>query len=356
MKWTLAALLLAGAASAAPITPVVSGQLSATSSAVSLPVDGQNGFSVSITAGLVGTVKVQTSFDRGVTWMDEPAAGPLFLATTSTVVTVSAPLPGGATNVQAIVTTWNQGRSTATLRASASAGPPRATASGTLAATGDTVTLPVDPSRWAGVQFAELSGTFIGQVAFEYSIDNGTNWLLGPYIQQTYLVSANFSVYTSLLGSGGTVAGTAYTQPLPGNATHVRIRGASVTGGPSAWSLTPGRPLVPGVPVLAVLYDVTSAVNTAIDTGVFETSGWNQLLWYASSSGTPAISTSQVDDAGVGALNFTSDASLSAGNLGIGTLKTAAGNTSGSMLPRRWKLTSGAIVAGTSRIRIEARR
>ena len=133
----------------------------------------------------------------------------------------------------------------------------------------------------------------------------------------------------------------------------------TATSGTSRITLSPGLPYVPGVPVVAVLYDVTSAVNTALDTGTLDTSGWTTLSWlHRNSGGVATFDTYGVDDTGAVYININSGLTgLAAGGLGPGTtIGTVAGTSVQYPLTRRWRATATAIAAQTTRLRIEVRR
>jgi hypothetical protein len=335
--------------------------LGALNDRVRLAITDQQGWSISLPVGLVGTVRVQTSWDDGATWTDDPN-GVLYLGAASTVLNASGPVPAGATAMQVIVTAYTSGSCYATLRATASSGPPRATASGTLGATGDTVTIPVDPSRWATVRV--LAPGTVGAVFYYFSADGGTNWLPSPYATRTDLVSANPS-------SISPVAASAYPSQdiaIPGNATHLRVSMGSV-GVAGSVTLTPGRPLVPGVPVVAVLYDASEgSIGAGLASAVYDVAGWNSLYFQMYSPTTQAAYVREVDDTGavinsgpflsaapagaIGALlSRSSGASLVGVSVANGTYATIG------LSARRlsWSIPAGGTVT-QGRIRVEASR
>jgi hypothetical protein len=334
----------------------VAGLLATTGTGIILPVSGAQSVGLSISPTLLGVVRVQTSLDGGVTFWDEPAAGPVYLGTSSTQYSGSFPLPPGATHAQLIVRDWTSGSSPARLWTSQATGPARATVTGTISGAGEFLTVAVNPTAWGFVHLS-ASGT-PNSFNVQYSIDGGTNWLASTYLTRSDAVSAT---NLFLIGPFGTGIYPETDAPLPGDATHYRILYSSGSGG--TLRLTTSRPYVPGT-VVATLYDATSAVNTAISTQ-FSTSGWNTLLFgysSASSSGW-AYNSWVIDDAGAVNAKLVSLAAASAyGSIGNGTsLNVSSGGvpvagTSQIVQPKRLLLTSDAIVGGTTRIRIEARR
>jgi hypothetical protein len=101
------------------------------------------------------------------------------------------------------------------------------------------------------------------------------------------------------------------------------------------------------------IFDATSGVNTALDTGILDLSQWRTLLVILQSSGgVPAFVGNIIDDAGV---NFVQAFNLAA-NATIGWGAGFVNNSVLLPLSRRARFTSSAIVGQTSRIRIEGRR
>jgi hypothetical protein len=348
-----------------------SGTLGALSDKIRIQVTDQAGWSISLPVGLVGTVRVQATWDDGVTWSDD-IGGVLPVGVATQATSASGAVPAGATAMQAIVTAYTSGSCYATLRATASSGPPRATASGTLGALNDAVTIPVDPTRWATVNSTSIWG---GGANFfnapEVSLDGGVNWIYAPYSVRTDVVSANPTAAQLLAGSGATVS---YSTPLPGGATHYRQRINSYTAGSSSVTLTLGRPLVPGVPVSAIVYDSGAVTNIAADSGTLDVSGWSRvrLEFIASaaagaatlyisevepggSAGTPVTLATCPALAAAGAWTFDLGAASSAGT----TIYAVGLNVGGSVpyVPSRILAHANALGAGvTGRILVRASR
>lgn len=153
----------------------------------------------------------------------------------------------------------------------------------TATGSASTTTLAVSGARVASVSFVFTGASAQQQI----SLDGGVNWISGAYVKRLDLVSANPTVTASI-----TTPGT-YEMPIPGNCTNVRLAASSGNVTISAF-----QPYVPSTPVTATLYDVTSAVNTALDTGVLDFSGWQDLTstWQQPSTITGSII--QYDDAG----------------------------------------------------------
>lgn len=227
---------------------------------------------------------------------------------------------------------------------------------GGLTNSGDAVPLSISGAQFATAKFTAITaGT--STVTAQVSIDGGTNWLAAPYAKRISTASANPTVQA--ITATTLVTGDTWEIPLPGNTTNVQLVCAG-TGTVTAVKVQNGAPYVPGVPVVATLYDVTSGVNAANNTGTLEASGWNSAwLLMTASGGVPAFAITPVDDAGTSLFAiYTATAVNNQGQWGLGA---ATGNELGafslpSQLPKRLALTSAAIAAQTSRIRIEVRR
>jgi hypothetical protein len=339
-------------ASAAVAEPEVSGTLGALNASSTISVGGYRSASLSIGAGLIGTAQVLSSID-GVVFSQEPSSGLIgWTATTGTYVG-SFPLGPGVTAVRVAVSAYTSGTSTLVLRASNSAGPPQGTLTANLWASGQAAWMPFDASSWASVQVAN-TGTQVGSWFVDYSVD-GINY--GPIYHACGMDQALYPSVTYDLSTQG----RRYDVPMPGTVTHVRFAHGTTVSGNALATLTTGRPLVPGNPVVAVLYDVTSAVNTAHNQ-TFDLTGWTGVsAWYSASGGVPLFSAYDVDDAGTARSTLgTSVASSTYGAWGAGQTRNMGGNdfaaTNKIHLPRRMNFQSAAIPGFTTRIRIEARR
>ena len=234
------------------------GVLSATGTRAVIDVRGNVGASITIPAGLKGTLKLQTAYD-GVgssstsMWIDVLGASPLFLTNTSTAVTASFPIDPGAIHVQAVVTTYATGTVTAMLRASDSFGAQatKVQATATFNVAGDSVVVPVDPSKWGYYMVSSPQG-LNASTTIQYTHDNGVSWLTAPWIRflSAGVQATPYSPTSSLATS--TAALAQWELPLPGNATHVRVTSTAISA-TGTISLMPWRPYTPGG-VSAILY------------------------------------------------------------------------------------------------------
>ena len=363
MRLSLSALILALSfgASATQITKAVY----TAGDTATIAVGTNVGFSYALTAGFVGTLKVQTSFDSGVTFNDEPTFGAVYVGVSSTVANGSGSIPGGATHMRLAVVTSTLGFTTVQLNALPSSGPSRATATAALSTLNDYFAIPVDPSKWASVRITSPVVTGTVAPTSEYSTDGGTNWATMPYVQRTDVVSANPAV--AVPGAALGTSGSAWLNPLPGNATHVRLR-AALTGTLSGgYTLSPGQPLVPGVPVVAVLYDVTEgSIGAGISTGTLDVGGWASVGVFGIAPTGQPVRVQEIDDAASNLSYVDISAAASgyvlasrAGGQYVATLPALASNgmITWGVTPRRLKATilAGGTVA-TGRIRVEASR
>jgi hypothetical protein len=228
--------------------------------------------------------------------------------------------------------------------------------SGTLTTiTTDTVAVALSGTRWATAKFSVTTAGTATATA-QISIDGGFNYFASAYAKRLSTISANPTVQA--ISATTLVTGDVWEVPLPGNATHFRLL-CGGTGTVTTVSLSGGLPYVPGVPVTAVLYDVTSATNTALISPIFDVSGWTwEFHTFTSSGGAPSFQINNFDDAGATFVNdYTSNVANYFGGLGPGlahTTNTAA--SFGAPLPKRVRFNSAAIAAQTSRIRSEVRR
>lgn len=233
--------------------------------------------------------------------------------------------------------------------------------SGALQLTTDTVTMPVLGTQWATarVQVA-TAGTATVTLAFA-SDGLGKNWIAAPYARRLDLVTANPSV--APLSSSVLVSGGVYEIVIPGNCTHVQAQCAAA-GTATSLTLLGGLPYVPGVPVVGVLFDVTSAVNTALDTGTLDFGGWATAQGFISTPALGAGSVTQIDDAGVSIGSLLTFPAAASTWIGFGTGASAATGVISVAgywavpiaLPKRLRWQTAAVAAVTSRIRIEVRR
>lgn len=236
--------------------------------------------------------------------------------------------------------------------------------SGTLLTTGDQVVCPAQGGSWASVKISfGLSASPANQTV-SYSIDGGTNYLPSgsgaPYLKRVDAVTANPSVI-AFAATSVTGVTAAYEFPLAGNVTHVKVAATSTGVNAQTVTISGFMPYVPGVPVTAVLWDVTSAVNTVNDAGKLDMSGWSQLFWQTSvpTGGAGRIYT--IDDTGTAAFTpITFNVGSFVGGMGAGT--TLGGVSSGATitaslpLPKRVQPNIDATATLTSRLRLEVRR
>ena len=228
-----------------------------------------------------------------------------------------------------------------------------------LVAQNDAVVLPIRGKDWATVKWVvSLAGS--GGITAEYTDDplgaGSVNWKTPPYSRRLDQVTANPSV--APWANNTPVAGS-YETPIPANCTAFRIR--YQTAGTETDITISGGALYAGI-VSATLYDITSAVNTAIDTGVLDLSGWDveSVYFVTPAGGSGAIKV--IDDAGTAATLHTVPASaavmvtLAEAGPGSATAVAATGTVPIGLFPKRMQFTSAAVVALTSRIRIEAYR
>ena len=160
-------------------------------------------------------------------------------------------------------------------------------ASGSISTISVPTILAISGTQWATARFA-FTGTLSSQtLEFDYSSD-GINWTASgqgaPYVRRIDATTAN---PTTVFGSTATVGGnnlsfnintygaSTWDLPLAGNVVAVRL--LPLSAGAGAVTVTGGLPYVPGVPVVATLFDVTSIANTALDTLVLDLSGWSTL-------------------------------------------------------------------------------
>lgn len=227
---------------------------------------------------------------------------------------------------------------------------------GTLSATNSAVAVTASGQTWATALMV-FDAVFNGTVQPEYSIDGGTNWISAPYAKRLDASTANPAVQATVSPAA---AAQTWEVPLPGDCTNFRARATSVTASGNVL-ISGGKYFTPGVPVVAVLYDVTSGTNASQNTGTLTLTGWTSAEHLMSSNGgTPSHSVAEVDDAGTTLASIVTGTANFMGGMGPGLV---AGGTAGLAaataqvpLPRRAIYTSGAIVGQTSRIRVVARR
>ena len=219
----------------------------------------------------------------------------------------------------------------------------------------DRVYTTLSGSAWATATFKVVSaGTATGTA--QTSAD-GVNWLPAPYAKKLSAVSANPTVQA--ISNTTLSTGDVWEVPLPANTLYFGIL-CGTTGTTTTVSVQGGAPYVPGNGV-AVLYDVTSGTNAALDTSTIDLNGWSVVQHdFSMNGGTPAFSMAEVDDGGTTLGNLVTGTAAFTGGMGAGT---TIGGTAGLVaatasvpLVKRARYQSAAIVSQTSRIRIVARR
>lgn len=203
---------------------------------------------------------------------------------------------------------------------------------------------------WATVKI-QTGGSWVGTITPLYRNDanQGIGTIPAAYVKRLDVSSANPAV-TATMTSGGTAA---YELPLAGDTTHVCLKMTAYTSGSATIAVTGLRAYVPGVPVSATLYHVTSAVNTALDTGVLELAGWTSLLQTNSfSGGVPSFVASTFDETGTSVGGWTNDTALAL-RLWSRTGATGTFGVNSPALGMRMKFTSAAIAAQTSGILLQ---
>lgn len=231
---------------------------------------------------------------------------------------------------------------------------------GSVSASGDWVQMPVRGSDFASVSI-QLSGTFSGTITWEVSHD-GTNWIASAYATRTDTASANRTVAASVAGT----TATTWELPLCGQTTHVRARCTAYTSGTFVLTLAPCKPYVPGVPVTATLFDVSTSAGANNNTGTLELGGWSSaaIMLVVTTATTGPITQAIVDDAGVATTIGTATTLVAGSYAFLPSLGTAAilnaTITSQSIpplpLPKRWSLSTTGASTSAQRILVTVRR
>lgn len=251
--------------------------------------------------------------------------------------------------------------------------------SGNLATvTTDSVSVAAPGNQFATVRFL-VNNAGTATATAQFSNNGGTEWLAAAYARRVDVASG--------VGGNGTtgnptvqaiiattlVTGQAWEIRIPSNCTHFRLL-CGGTGTATNVTVQGGVLYSPGAPVVGVLYDVTSAVNTAIDTGIIDTSGWLDIRVTIVTPAGGGAKIYSVDDLGNsvfgGALGAAGTATF---NMAAGSQliyefasQTSATITGGSgtgqgviaagLLFKRMDVFSAAVAALTSRVRIEVSR
>jgi predicted RecA/RadA family phage recombinase len=229
---------------------------------------------------------------------------------------------------------------------------------GALVANNDAVRLRLSGTRWATVQFQVVSA---GTATATAQITNdGTNFVSAPFAKRITTVSANPTVQA--ISATTLVTGDIWEVVLPSNAVAFQLLAG--VGTSTTVKIVGGLPFMAGAPVTGTLYDTTSGVNTAIDTGTLDLSGWEFAVAAYTTPAGGSGTISMVDDAGTSVTMFTPPASATAWypfavaspSVSQVTALPATGSTGALPLQKRMRFQSAAVAALTSRIRIEVRR
>lgn len=230
--------------------------------------------------------------------------------------------------------------------------PKDAAGSGTLTTiTTDKVTIPILGSQWATVQFmAVTAGT--STVTALVSTDNGTNFSAAPYARRLSTVSVNPT--TQPITATTLSVSDIWEVPLAANVTNFQLLCAA-TGTSTSVVIRGGIPYVPGMPVNATLFDVTSAVNTDNPTGTLDLNGWSWVFvgWNAGGATTIAATGLHVYEDGLFSPTHTFGAAAVAGDFAL--TKTTSGS-GGFYMSRRMSFDVGAVAAQATRLRVAVTR
>lgn len=241
-----------------------------------------------------------------------------------------------------------------------SAGDPYGGVSAALAASNDAAVIGITGSRWSTASVTVLGTAGTAGFVFELSTD-GTNFVLSPLAKRRDVVTANPTVFS--FNNNALQSNAIWEIALPSNCTHFRAR-VQGAGTATTVSVVGGSAYVPGVPVTGVMYETTSAVNTALDTGTLDFSGWSMVSVEYTTPAGGSGTISRVDDVGTSATIMTVPASAFAYamfdanptlNVSAVALPTA-GYFGTAPISKRMRFQSAGVAAVTSRIRVEVRR
>jgi len=229
----------------------------------------------------------------------------------------------------------------------------------------DSVSVTCLGQQWASFR-TRTDGVFAGSLQGEISLDGGVNWISSAYALNQGVVAVNPAVTATMVPAG---AVSTWNTPIPGNSVRCRARATVVTT-PGTIYVYNGDLYVPGSPVVAVMFDVTSAANTQVDTGILDTSGWTGLRVTLVTPAGGSAKIYAVDDlgnsgfggglgsGGTAALLMGAGATLIyefASQMGA-TITSGAGSgqgvIAGGQMFKRTSVNNAAVAALTSRVRI----
>jgi len=232
-----------------------------------------------------------------------------------------------------------------------------------LVTTNDTLTLSILGTKWATVKFhADTAGTTT--ITAQYYKDSGLIVNARPSAYCTRLSTASSNPLVQAISSTTLTTGDWWECPLAGDTTQFQLL-AAAGGTATTISVAGGVPYAPGVPVYAVLWDVTPPSGSSNNTGTLEGSGWSALSWdivvTGASTGTAAVQ--EVDDAG-SAITIATLPGLGvgtfAGGLGtgvsMGTGITPITGLTQVPLPRRFGFALAGAASSVIRLRVVVRR
>lgn len=224
----------------------------------------------------------------------------------------------------------------------------------------DACALSVSGTQYATVQWS-ISQAGSGAITAEYTTEpagvNALNWLPAPYSKRTDVQALNPSVQP-WAAQAPVIA--SFETPLPADVTAFRLR-YSTAGSLSVATITLGRVYVPGMPVAAVLYDVTEgSIGAGLASPVLNMDGWEAAQVQFATPTTQVWTYATVDDGGAAvgpgfsttaassaSVELSQNAPALAGNLGAGAIAAAPFGD------RRFKLTlpaGGTVSQGRARV------
>ena len=255
---------------------------------------------------------------------------------------------------------------------------------GTLVNSGDTLTLAMTGVEWASAAFTVLTAAGVTtNIAAEYTLD-GVNWygagdvgttarFFAPYIRRTDAVAQYPTTIqanaTTPLNVNSWAASTAWDFPLSGAVVAARLRVTTGGGGSALCTLSTGKAMAVGTPVVATYEINAGGVNSAVDSGAIDFQGWTLAAIYleqiAGTITTSFIETYMIDDSGN--FNCIQKTAITAAGAGFTGNPTSAyywgtpgsapsANCLGPRLPRRARILLDAASSLQITMRIEVSR